>query len=524
MINKSIKKISGFVVLYLLLNSITTISAALFPYFREQLIDNAVLGNMNSIWKIFGIYLLVVLIFLITTYTCNIVQWKTGIGFEQAVKSKLFAKIIALRSDEYKKRKVGEYISMQSNDVTAMEQDYLTPLIAMCSSILSVVINSIIVVVVVDYRIALTIIALSLIFTFIPELFERGLSKARGNYSALQAEYTTRVTEFYEAHALVTKDTYSQIKNRHEDVLNETAKARYNYGKKKSFAMVVNGSGYYFINFAVFILAGVLFVKGELTAGAVIAAFGYVECFCDPFEQILYCRTTMSATKEIKEKLERYDTVKKRDLYRINDSKFNIEVKDMCFEIDNCKLLNVNYTFESGKKYVLTGNSGTGKTTLLRMIAGEIECSKGGVFFNGRNVRELEMSDAVFFVRQEDYIFSDNFMQNVSIYGTYKLPAVEVLEGNIHYSTVRECPDCTMLSGGEKKIIGFLRGKGSGKKILLLDEPFSATDQGLTKDLQSLLLQMKDTTIILVTHNLNEELRQFDDILEIVNGGIISVK
>lgn len=524
MIYKSIKKISGFVVLYLLLNSIAAITSALFPYFREKLIDNAVFGNMNSIWKIFGIYLLAVLVFLITTYTCNIVQWKTGIGFEQTVKSKLFAKIIALRYDEYKKNKVGEYISMQSNDITAMEQDYLTPLIAMISSIISVVINSIIVVIVVDYRIALTIIMLSLIFTFIPELFERGLSKARGNYSASQAEYTSRVTEFYEAHSLVTKDTYLQIKKRHEDVLNDTAKARYKYGKKKSFAMVVNGSGYYFINSAVFILAGVLFVKGELTAGAVIAAFGYVECFCDPFEQILYCRTTMSATKEIKKKLEMYGTAGKKDLYRINDSKINIDIKDMCYEMDNCKLLNVNYIFESGKKYVLTGNSGTGKTTLLRMIAGEIECRKGGVFVNGKNVRELEMSDVMFFVRQEDYIFSENFIQNVSIYGTYKVPEVETLEENIHYKTISRCLDCTMLSGGEKKLISFLRGKGAGKKVLLLDEPFSATDKELTRELQNLLLQMKDTTIILVTHNLNEELRKFDDILEIVNGGIVSVK
>lgn len=524
MINNSIKKISGFVVAYLFLNAVATITSALFPYFREELIDNAVLGNMSSIWKIFGIYFLTALIFLITTYICNIVQWKTGIGFERAVKSKLFAKIAALKNDEYKKKKVGEYISMQSNDVTAMEQDYLTPLIALISSIISVVINSIIVVMVVDYRIAFIIIVLSLIFTFIPELFESGLSKARGNYSALQAKYTTKVTEFYEAHSLVTKDTYKQIKNKHESVLDETAKARYKYGKKKSFAIVVNGSGYYFINLAVFIMAGVLFVREELTAGAVIAAFGYVECFCDPFEQILYCRTTMSATKEIKKKLEIYDTIEEKDLYRINDSEINIEIKNMCFEMDSCKLSNVNYTFESGKKYVLTGNSGTGKTTLLRIIAGEIECNKGGVFINGRNVRELEMSDAVFFVRQEDYIFSEDFVQNVSIYGTYKLPEAEELEENMHYIIVNKCFDCTLLSGGEKKIISFLRGKGSGKRILLLDEPFSATDKELTKELQNILLRMEDTTIILVTHNLNEELRRFDDILEITNGCIVSIK
>lgn len=70
------------------------------------------------------------------------------------------------------------------------------------------------------------------------------------------------------------------------------------------------------------------------------------------------------------------------------------------------------------------------------------------------------------------------------------------------------------LSGGEKQLVNYLRAVLSGREILLLDEPFSAMDKAMENYVCNRLLEMKDKTIIMITHNVEKEfLDKFDHII-----------
>ncbi len=124
-------------------------------------------------------------------------------------------------------------------------------------------------------------------------------------------------------------------------------------------------------------------------------------------------------------------------------------------------------------------------------------------------------SSSVF--NKEQHIFSTNFWNNVSIWGSFDKTILEKGDKYIPENKVEillKSENNNELSGGEKQLVNYLRAVLSGREILLLDEPFSAMDKAMENYVCNRLLEMKDKTIIMITHNVEKEfLDKFDHII-----------
>ena len=192
-----------------------------------------------------------------------------------------------------------------------------------------------------------------------------------------------------------------------------------------------------------------------------------------------------------------------------------LEFKDVTFkyaEDDFYMMKDLNFSVKKGEFVSLIGQSGCGKSTILRLINGLEKPEKGEILIDGKNINTLK--DYCAFMPQKDLLFpwrtiEKNLCIPMEIKGVPKKDmhkkCVNVLEevGLLDY--IDKYPKD--LSGGMKQRVSFARTILAGSDIMLLDEPFSALDSLTRMDMQEWLLkQWKHfgKTIIFITHDVEE--------------------
>ncbi len=191
--------------------------------------------------------------------------------------------------------------------------------------------------------------------------------------------------------------------------------------------------------------------------------------------------------------------------------------------IENMEL-NVSLKLKKGEFLAVTGESGSGKTTFLRIIAG-LEKAKG--IINVEN--EIWMDDKKFLPPQKreiGYVFQDfalfpnmNVLQNLLYVNKDRDFALSLLKLSGIENLKDRFPNT--LSGGQKQRVALCRALMRRPKILLLDEPFSALDEKRREDLQEKLYifhKKFNLTTIMVSHSSNEIYKLADNMLELSYG------
>lgn len=198
-------------------------------------------------------------------------------------------------------------------------------------------------------------------------------------------------------------------------------------------------------------------------------------------------------------------------------------------------LENINFSIKQGELVALLGPSGCGKTTLLRIIAGLETASSGQIYFADREVTKLSAKQRdIGFVFQNYALFRHmNVAENVAFGLKMKPRSVRLNKTAIdervnqllelvqldHFA--KRYPD--QLSGGQRQRVALARALASKPNVLLLDEPFSALDAKVRKDLRRWLRDFHhelNVTSIFVTHDQEEALEVADRIILMNQGHI----
>lgn len=194
-------------------------------------------------------------------------------------------------------------------------------------------------------------------------------------------------------------------------------------------------------------------------------------------------------------------------------------------------LKNVNLTMQAGKFYSLLGPSGSGKSTILRIIAGFSHPTTGRVFFAGHDITDLDPSK-----RQINTVFQNyalfphlNVFENVAFGLRMKKMADRLVRQKVRFALqmVRLLPfaerKIRALSGGQQQRVAIARAIVNEPQILLLDEPLSALDKRLRKEMQFELRSIQKKlgiTFVFVTHDQEEALSMSDQIFVLNQGQI----
>ncbi|MFF1831970.1 betaine/proline/choline family ABC transporter ATP-binding protein [Paenarthrobacter sp. NPDC058040] len=196
---------------------------------------------------------------------------------------------------------------------------------------------------------------------------------------------------------------------------------------------------------------------------------------------------------------------------------------------------NVSFDVKRGQIFVIMGLSGSGKSTIIRMINRLIDATDGSITVDGKDVRSLQPAGlrdyrnrTINMVFQHFGLFPhkslvDNVAFGLKVRGVAKAEreakAANALTIVGLGDRIHAMPD--QLSGGMKQRVGLARALATDAEILLMDEPFSALDPLIRKDMQELLIKLQNElkkTIIFVTHDLNEAMYLGDQIMVMKQG------
>ena len=214
------------------------------------------------------------------------------------------------------------------------------------------------------------------------------------------------------------------------------------------------------------------------------------------------------------------------------ENKNIIDLRDIVVEFDGERVLDgLNLTIKDGEFVTLLGSSGCGKTTTLRVIAGFLQPDSGTVLFDSKEINGVPP-----YLRPVNTIFQRyalfphlNVYDNVAFgLKIRKLPKDEIrrkVTDMLHLVNLEgfEKKDVTKLSGGQQQRVAIARAVINNPKVLLLDEPLSALDLKLRKDMQTELKNIQKElgiTFIYVTHDQEEALSMSDTVV-VMNEGII---
>ena len=216
----------------------------------------------------------------------------------------------------------------------------------------------------------------------------------------------------------------------------------------------------------------------------------------------------------------------------MNHEKNIIELKDITVRFDGETVLDdLNLSIRDGEFVTLLGSSGCGKTTTLRIIAGFLEPDEGEVFFDSKNMNGVPAHKReVNTIFQRYALFPHyNVFENVA-YGlrVRRTPEAEIRE-RVHEMLTLVNLDgfakrsVSKLSGGQQQRVAIARALVLKPKVLLLDEPLSALDLKLRKDMQNELRNIQKAlgiTFVFVTHDQEEALSMSDTVVVMNEGKV----
>ena len=201
---------------------------------------------------------------------------------------------------------------------------------------------------------------------------------------------------------------------------------------------------------------------------------------------------------------------------------------------------NANIEILEGEIFVIMGLSGSGKSTLVRCLSRLIESTHGQIYFENSDLRKMSDKELIDLRRHKMGMVFQNFalLPHMTVFGNVMFPleiqgskkdeikkkALKVIElvglkGRENYFPKE-------LSGGQQQRVGIARSLAVDPEVWFLDEPFSALDPLIRKEMQDEFLRLQNLlhkTIIFITHDFDEAIKLADRIAIMKDGLIIQI-
>lgn len=364
-----------------------------------------------------------------------------------------------------------------------------------------------------------TIIPTLVSFVVIPMSKKKEISANSKYYSVLR-ENSELFQETIELQQEIS--SFNQSKNVKESLYKKMEESEKIHLKVELLAMVLTAIStlFAYISVAVVILVGIeLLMRGEISLlyliGYIIAAIKVKELFDISKEGILEMYYIEPAVKRIKE-------IKNAVLQEGKDTKlssFDIEFKNVSFAYDEDTqvLKDVSFTAKQGEVTALVGASGSGKTSILRLVSRLYDYDGGSILIDGKDIKDIS-TESLF--KDVSIVFQDVTLFNTSVMGNIRLGRESASDEEVRKAAkLANCMDFidklpegfdtpigengAELSGGERQRLSIARAFLKDAPILILDEISASLDVDNEKKIQESINKLiENKTVIIISHRL----------------------
>lgn len=476
----------------------------------------------------------------IITYSSGLLKARFICNAKQDVKHNMFVNLLGLDTANIaQSAPSGEYISLFVNDITLIEQRFFNQIISLISSIFSVVIlgSSFIAL---NAKLATAILLFGIIAMLVPVAFSKKLNEQNLKYSKVISTFTQKIKEYFSAYPTIKNYSIEKEIADRFNVINEYSEdAKFEAEAALTLANNVGALMSWFMQFIGVGLGLMLVVKGEILVGTVIAAQSFANDLGLPLQNIISSINSIRSTTEIVNKIETISCVE-NDEFKVHqrysvplikhDDIPQIEFDNLCLNINGKMIIDhFSFTFERGKKYLMVGLNGSGKSSLFKALKKWFSNCTGTIRINGQSISSLSndiLSETVSYLNENVSIFSGSVKENISLYKEY---TPEIFQNAIDAAQIQldlgklVDDEGHNISSGEQRRIEIARSLLRSAQVLIFDEVVSTLDIETAYGIEKLALDFSDKTVVFISHNFSGKLiRNYDEILVMDSGKLLA--
>ena len=530
---------------------ISTVFTVISPLFIGQattLIYNGIINiqnhtgtlDLNSILYCLGVVVVLYIISSVFSYLQSYILIGISTDISYDLRSRIMDKITSLAMENVDENKRGDILSRLTNDVDSLQTGITQAFLQMLTAVITIVGVVAMMLYINLWMTLATVVLIPISFVIIVLItkFSQGYFLKQLTY---KGAVNGQIEETFTGHDIIRAFNQEEASIEKFETDNDLW---YEQEWKSQFLSSLAGPAMNFIsNFAYVLIAvlGAIFaLQKTIAVGDILAFFQYIENFTRPIQQITrvmnLVQTAMAATERIFEFLELDDeeNPSEKQIFEVKDS---IEFENVSFGYaPNERIIkDLSFSVKKGEKIAIVGETGAGKTTIVKLLMRFYDVNKGSIKIDGVDIEEYDknsLRSLVGMVLQDSWLFSDTITNNIR-YGNLNATDEEVVEAAKQVyadNFIRQLPqgyetelneDTDNISHGQKQLLTIARTILSSKEILILDEATSSVDTRTERLIQKAMDRlMENRTSFIIAHRLST-IKNADKIIVIENGEII---
>ena len=457
------------------------------------------------------------------------------------LKNEIYAQYQRLSLNFYKQNRTGDLMNRISEDVSKVRM-YVGPAIMYSMNMIVLFVVGFTQMVQVDLKLTLyTLIPFPLlsISIFI-------LSRVIHKRSTIVQQYLSKLTTFNQETfsgigVLKSYGIETSIIRDFDEIANESKEKNIDLQKANAlfFPTMILLIG--ISNLIVIYVGGMQYINNEIKIGVVLEFLLYVNILTWPVAVVGWVTSMIQQAEASQARINEFlDEKPEISNTNPNASEINgkVEFKNVSFTYDDTNitaLKNINLTVESGETLAILGKTGSGKSTIIELVARLYDTTEGEIFLDDISIEKVNLNDLrnqIGFVPQDPFLFSDSIGNNIK-FGKQDATEKEIItaakNADVHknivefskgYETVLGERGVT-LSGGQKQRVSIARAIIKNPKILIFDDCLSAVDTETEEKILSNLERVsKSKTTFIISHRVSSA-KNADKIIVLDDGKII---
>jgi ATP-binding cassette subfamily B multidrug efflux pump len=473
----------------------------------------------------------------LNTYATNLLGQK----IIKDMRISLYKHILDLRLQFFDQTPIGTLITRVTSDMEVIEDVFSEGVIVIINQLLTVLVI-IVVMIVIDWKLALLSLSVFPVLLFATYLFQKAtqasFQEVRTQVAKLNAFVQEHITGMNIVQIFnreeIELDKFKQINNAHK-IANVRSIWYYSI-----FFPVVDILSTVSIAIIVWV-AGKGILYGTTTSGELVEFMQYLGMLFVPIRQLSDKINTLQmgvvSSERIFKVFDTHTFIEDKGKLAAAKVTGDIEFKNVWFAYndENWILKDVSFSVKTGQTLAIVGATGAGKSSMINILGRFYEFQKGDILVDGNHIRDYKVDALrknIAIVLQDVFLFSDTIANNITLYNKNITPA------QMHYAAaaigaeefIKSLPEGynfnvmergAMLSAGQRQLVSFIRAYVQNPGILILDEATSSIDTETERLIQHAIEKLTEhRTSIIIAHRL-ATIQRADKILVLDHGQVM---
>ena len=493
--------------------------------FDDHLLDS--ISNLIVIVFIFlGVYLIVS---TLQQYVAEVLKNK----IRYSLNKNLYKSYASRNIESFQKKDSSEILNEFNNEVNVVIDNYVSSKLNVFSLTISLILGSLYIANL-SVEILMFLLFCAFITIFINSIFKNSLKKNQMNYLDSMKQWLCSIKNLCRCFSDIKILNLEKVFCDGLDIENKNLEQR--TLKNNGFIKILTSINS-FISQAMFFLTllfGIVLIHyNRLTVGQLLGIAQASNMVILPIVNYANLRNMIQSSKPVLQKLLDDSVCYEENEPIIFDEQIHdIKIKHLSYSYGARQILDLNnLVIDQGKKYLVIGKSGDGKSTFLDILTKQKKAD--GIYVNDTDLKDIQFSayaDKFSYVNQNNDLLPFSFEQNITLgkemskYSLKDLVTIFNLESIFDKERDNLDFEHLNLSGGEKQRICLARAMYRNKKWLFLDEAFSAIDKTNSDRIHQFILSNPDLTVLSIEHKVTKEtVSLYDKVLLFENKKIVTM-